>query len=90
MTAVSLLLVFVGSWGAILWWLFAIRPYVRRHHQGYKTGANLLVAIWVDWQSCAEIARENDDRRGRRLSRVFVFLQLCFVLGLILGLVEIW
>ena len=77
------LLFVIGIGGAVGTWLFGIRPYVCRRKDGWKTGANLAVAVWVDWQSCGEIARKEQDPVGRALYRAFGFFQLCFVLGLL-------
>ena len=81
MESIGLILFAVGSTGSLGIWITAIRPYVRVHHEGYKTGANLGVAAWVDWQSCKDVARKNNDGRGIRLARIFEFFQVCTAAG---------
>lgn len=66
--------------GSFLTWILAIRPFVYKHHEGYKTGANLAVAAWVDWSSCGEIARKSGSRFGLAAYRTFAAFQ---ILGLI-------
>ena len=78
------ILFFIGSFGAMAVWLFFIRPYVVIHGQGNKTGANIGVAIWVDWQSCGEIAAAEDDSKGRRIYRLFGAFQAIAAIGFIL------
>ena len=88
MQLVGLILNSVGLFGGVLWWLFGLRPFLRRHHDGYNTGANLMVAAWVDWQRCGEIAKEQDDPVGRRLYWGFAILQLSLVFGIALYFIE--
>ena len=80
----SIVIFFIGSIGAMVVWLFSVRPYVVAHGQGNKTGANMGVAIWVDWQSCGEIADAEDDDKGRRIYRTFGVFQAISALGFIL------
>ena len=77
-------LIIIGCCGSALWWLFALRPYLRRHHDGYNTGANLFVAAWVDWQRCGELAKQKNDPNGRWRYWGFVILQVCFLIGVII------
>ncbi len=42
------------------------------------------VAMWVDWQSCGEIAAAEGDPKGRRIYRIFGALQLMTALGFLL------
>ena len=78
------IIIIIGSLGTIIIWLFFIRPYVVAHGQGNKTGADMGVAIWVDWQSFGEIVTAEGDRRGRRIYRIFGALQLMTALGFLL------
>ncbi|MFT5634006.1 MAG: hypothetical protein ACI9SQ_001733 [Rubritalea sp.] len=78
------IIIIIGSLGTIIIWSFSIRPYVVAHGQGNKTGANMGVAMWVDWQSCGEIAAAEDDPKGRRVYRIFGALQLMTALGFLL------
>lgn len=74
------LLVLIPS-ALILLWLVSIRPYCRKHKQGYTTGANWGVTIWVDWQQAGEIARKQGDGGMIVVCRLFLFLQIAFVLA---------
>ncbi len=71
----------IGSAGAMLVWIFSIRPYVVARGQGNRTGANMGTAIWVDWQSCGEMADAEGDSKGRRIYRIFGAFQLMAALG---------
>lgn len=67
----------------ILLWLFVIRPYCRRHGQGYTPGANWLVTMWIDWQQAREIAmkrREGGILWACRILLVFLSLVSLFQL----------
>jgi hypothetical protein len=78
--------VFVGVCGSTLLWIFGIRPLVVRHGKGYKTGVNLAVAAWVDWQSCREIAKNEDDGTAMLLVRAFLICQASIILGICIAL----
>jgi hypothetical protein len=84
----GVLLFVIGSLGSPLVWFFSIRPYVVAHGEGNKTGANMGVAMWVDWQSCGEIATKNGDERGRIIYRTFGVFQLVAALGFILIFIQ--
>ena len=79
----ALILSTIGTYGCVFWWLFAVRPFVVKNKLGYRTGANMFVAIWVDWQSCGEIAREQ--RSSRAWFRYWMFA--AFALTALLGTV---
>jgi len=55
----------------ILTWLLVIRPYCRRHGQGYTPGANWGVTVWIDCQQALEIATRRGDRRMKWTCRAF-------------------
>lgn len=74
----------VGLCGGLLWWILALRPFVRRRHAGCPWGANLIVAAWVDWQRCSEIARSENSGQARLLARGFLGFQLLWVCGLLI------
>jgi hypothetical protein len=80
----AIILLFIGSIGAVVVWLFAVRPYVVSHGKGYNTGANIGIAIWVDWQSCGEIAKAENDDKGLRVYRMFGMFQLIAAIGFLL------
>ena len=81
MTLFATILVILGVLGGAMWWLLGMRPFLRRHHEGYNTGANLLVAAWVDWQRCGEIAGREGCGAGRVYYWGFVGLQLSALIG---------
>lgn len=74
----------VSLTGSVLLWMLGIRPYLRKHKEGYNTGANLAVAAWVDWQVCGEIAKRDNDSYARSLYRSFLLLQIMGMGALIL------
>ena len=80
----AFLLLIFSTISTLAIWILGIRPYVVSNKQGYKTGANLAVAMWVDWQSCGEIAKATDDFKGKILYRIFGFLQMMSAIGIIL------
>ena len=71
----------------ILAWLLVIRPYARRHGQGYTPGANWGVTIWIDCQQALEIATRRRDRGMQRACRAF-FAWL-IIAGIILAIVAV-
>ena len=73
----------LGLLGIVVTWLCGMRPYVRRHGKGYRTGGNLYVAAWVDWQSCGEIAVTERERTGRYLRNAFVLSHIAMVVGIL-------
>ena len=75
----------VGIGGSVLIWDFGIRPLVVLYGKGYKTGANIGIAVWVDWQTCREIGVEEDDGTARVLGRAFMFCQASAILGVCIG-----
>lgn len=79
-------LVGLGVVGSTLLWLFGIRPLVVRYGKGHKTGVNLAVATWVDWQSCRKIAKDEDDRNASLLARAFLICQASIILGICITL----
>ncbi len=80
----SFLLLIPGFIGTLSIWMFGIRPFVVSNNEGYKTGANLGIAMWVDWQSCGEIAKEKNNSKGRNIYRIFGLFQLISAAGIIL------
>lgn len=80
----SLLFLILGFTGTLAVWICAVRPYVVSNNEGYKTGANLGVAMWVDWQSCGEIAKAQNDSKGKNIYRSFALFQLISVVSIIL------
>jgi hypothetical protein len=56
----------------ILTWLLLIRPYCRRHGQGYTPGATWGTTIWVDCQQANEIATRLGDRKMQWACRAFI------------------
>ena len=79
----------VGFYGGVWWWLFAIRPFVVKNKLGYRTGANLFVAVWVDWQSCGEIAREQGCPKARFRYWMFSGFAGSALLGTIISLYSV-
>ena len=77
-------LLILGFIGTLAVWLFGIRPYVVSNNEGYKTGANLGIAMWVDWQSCGEIAKATNDSKGNKIYLAFGLFQIIFVVAIIL------
>ncbi len=65
--------------GPTLIWLFAIRPYCRRHGQGYMPGAEWGITTWVDWQLATEISVRRGDRWMMRFSRIFLIWSILLV-----------
>jgi len=76
------ILLISGFTGVPLTWLCGMRPYVRRNGKGYRTGGNLYVAAWVDWQSCGEIDGDGS-QTGKNLRILFVLCHLAFVAGIL-------
>jgi len=81
---IAVFLLAIGSGCSFAIWLFAIRPYVVAHRKSYRTGASFGVAIWVDWQSCGEIAKDIDDQKGRNLYWIFGLFQGLTAIGFLL------
>lgn len=61
---------------AVLFWLFAIRPYCRRNGKGYSPGANVGVTFWVDWQEAKEIAKARGDAGMTLICRIVFWLHV--------------
>ena len=80
----AILFLTFGSIGTLFIWIAGIRPYVVSNKQGYKTGANLSIAMWVDWQTCGDISKAQDDAKGRRIYLAFGLFQLVTAIGVIL------
>lgn len=55
----------------ILIWIFALRPYCRKHRQGYTPGATANITLWIDWQQAREIAKKREDKWIYFLSSIF-------------------
>ncbi len=66
----------VSSVSYFVLWLFSVRPYCRKHGKGYTTGANVGVALWVNWQEAGEIARKRNDKGMIAVCRGMLVLQL--------------
>ena len=81
---IGALLLALGFGGSFAVWIFLIRPYVVAHGKSYKTGAGIGVAIWVDWQSCGEIAKEREDPKGKNIYWTFGVFQGLAVIGFLI------
>lgn len=77
-------LLFLFPFLSFLLWLASIRPYCLKHKQGFTTGANWDITIWVDWQQAGEIARKEGDGGMIAVCRLFLGLRLFFELSMVL------
>ena len=80
----SAVLFFLGCLGSVITWISSIRPYVLKHQEGNNTGASLGVAMWVDWQKCGEISKQQEDPRGLVMYRTFGIFQIVGVIGFVM------
>jgi hypothetical protein len=72
---------------AALLWLLSIRPYCRRHGNGFTPGASFGVTFWVDWQEATELSAAKGDRGMMMICRLVLwlhFIALAWVGGAIL------
>ena len=74
-------LMMIGFFGSAFVWLILIRPYARRHGQGFTPGVNIGATAWVDWEQAREIAKTRGDRGMSRICQVFFFLNAAVVVG---------
>jgi len=74
-------LMVIGLFGSLIVWLIAIRPYARRHGQGFTPGANVGITAWVDWEQAKAIAKERGDQGMVQTCRLFFFLNAAIVVG---------
>ena len=58
--------------------------YVVLRGRGQTTGSSFGVPMWVDWQTCGEIAGAEDDGKGKWLYRILGMFHLISVIGGIL------
>ncbi|MFC5051655.1 hypothetical protein ACFPK9_13710 [Rubritalea spongiae] len=66
----------------ILIWILALRPYCRKHRQGYTPGATAHITLWIDWQHAREMAKKRGDKWIVFLSSVF-FVNSILIFALI-------
>lgn len=76
---------------SIATWVLILRPYRRKHGQGFTPGADCGVTFWVDWQQATELARKNENLWiigvCRTLLLIHIVFALIFVFGLYAGVV---
>ncbi|MCW1924308.1 hypothetical protein OKA05_17210 [Luteolibacter arcticus] len=75
------LLIMLGLFGPPFVWLVAIRPYARRHGQGFTPGANVGITAWVDWEQASDIAKKRGDKGMIWICRLFFLLSASVVVG---------
>ena len=64
-------------------WFFVIRPYCVRNRKAYTPGANLGVTAWIDWQEATEMAKANGHRGMLSICRLFLVLNVLFIVLLV-------
>jgi hypothetical protein len=87
MISLGIVLLISFALGGIFYWIAILRPYLHAKGITQITAPNWGLSALSDWQMCSDHARENNDKRSRRVARGFTFCLVGEIIGVVLIIV---